>query len=149
MNNDEKYMRIALEEARIAFELGEIPVGAVIVNNETHEVIAKSHNLKETTKDVSAHAEMLAIKEANRKNSNWRLNNHTIYVTLEPCSMCASAILQSRLDRVVIGANEPLMGAFGSRIDLTREFSSNITLTTGVLKEECLAIIKEFFKTKR
>ena len=136
MRNDEYFMNLALEEAEKAFSLGEVPVGAIIVNNLTHEVIAKAHNLKETNQKVTAHAEMLAIDEANRINNSRRLENHTLYVTLEPCSMCASAIIQSRIDRVVIGTVEPKTGALGSVIDLTKDFKTNITIKTGVLKEK-------------
>lgn len=149
MRNDEFYMEIALKEAQKAFELGEIPVGALIVNNLTHEIVSKAHNLKESSQDVTNHAEIIAIKDANKINNNWRLENHTIYVTLEPCSMCASAILQARFDRVVIGTTEPLMGALGSKIDLTTVFNSNITIKTGVLKDECSLLLQNFFKNKR
>ena len=149
MRNDEYFMNLALEEAEKAFSLGEVPVGAIIVNNLTHEVIAKAHNLKETNQKVTAHAEMLAIDEANRINNSRRLENHTLYVTLEPCSMCASAIIQSRIDRVVIGTVEPKTGALGSVIDLTKDFKTNITIKTGVLKEKCEELLLSFFKNVR
>ncbi len=149
MRNDEYFMNLALEEAEKAFSLGEVPVGAIIVNNLTHEVIAKAHNLKETNQKVTAHAEMLAIDEANRINNSRRLENHTLYVTLEPCSMCASAIIQSRIDRVVIGTVEPKTGALGSVIDLTKDFKTNITIKTGVLKEKCEELLISFFKKVR
>lgn len=149
MRNDEYFMNLALEEAEKAFSLGEVPVGAVIVNNLTHEVIAKAHNLKETNQKVTAHAEMLVIDEANRINNSRRLENHTLYVTLEPCSMCASAIIQSRIDRVVIGTVEPKTGALGSVIDLTKDFKTNITIKTGVLKEKCEELLISFFKKVR
>lgn len=149
MRNDEYFMNLALEEAEKAFSLGEVPVGAIIVNNLTHEVIAKAHNLKETNQKVTAHAEMLAIDEANRINNSRRLENHTLYVTLEPCSMCASAIIQSRIDRVVIGTVEPKTGALGSVIDLTKDFKTNITIKTGVLKEKCEELLISFFKNVR
>ena len=149
MRNDEYFMNLALEEAEKAFSLGEVPVGAIIVNNLTHEVIAKAHNLKETNQKVTAHAEMLAIGEANRINNSRRLENHTLYVTLEPCSMCASAIIQSRIDRVVIGTVEPKTGALGSVIDLTKDFKTNITIKTGVLKEKCEELLISFFKNVR
>lgn len=149
MRNDEYFMNLALEEAEKAFSLGEVPVGAIIVNNLTHEVIAKAHNLKETNQKVTAHAEMLAIDEANRINNSRRLEKHTLYVTLEPCSMCASAIIQSRIDRVVIGTVEPKTGALGSVIDLTKDFKTNITIKTGVLKEKCEELLISFFKNVR
>lgn len=149
MRNDEYFMNLALEEAEKAFSLGEVPVGAIIVNNLTHEVIAKAHNLKETNQKVTAHAEMLAIDEANRINNSRRLENHTLYVTLEPCSMCASAIIQSRIDRVVIGTVEPKTGALGSVIDLTKDFKTNITIKTGVLKGKCEELLISFFKKVR
>ena len=149
MRNDEYFMNLALEEAKKAFTLGEVPVGAVIVNNLTHEVVSKAHNLKETNQKVMAHAEMIAIEEANKINKSWRLENHTLYVTLEPCSMCASAIIQSRIDRVVIGTMEPKTGSLGSVIDLTKEFKSNTTIKSGVLKSECEELLITFFQRIR
>ncbi len=149
MKNDEYFMSIALDEAKKAFVLGEVPIGAVLVDNKNHEIISRAHNLKETNKDVSAHAEMLAIKEGNAKMNNWRLEGCTLYVTLEPCSMCASAIIQSRIDRVVIGTIEPKMGAMGSTIDLTKEYKTNTTIQVGVLKNECEELMKSFFKKVR
>ena len=116
MKNDLDFMREALEQARIAYELGEVPVGAVVVNSESGEIISKAHNLRETNKISTAHAEILAIEEACRKRGGWRLSGCTLYVTLEPCPMCAGAIVNSRIDRVVWGADDLMAGCCKSVI---------------------------------
>ena len=113
-NIDEHFMKIALKEANKALLKEEIPIGCVIVD-ENNKIIARGHNIKEQKEDVSAHAEILAIRKAGKKRNNWRLNGCTIYITLEPCLMCASAIMQARLSRVVFGAREDNTGAFGSK----------------------------------
>ena len=149
LKNDEYYMELALMEAKKAYDLDEVPIGAVIVNNDTHDVVATAHNLKELNNDVSAHAEILAIQKASKKENNWRLENHTIYVTLEPCTMCASAILQSRMQRVVFAIQEPNFGGFGGLIDLTKNFNSKITVTSGVCSKETKDLLAKFFDSKR
>ena len=142
-------MEIALEEAKKAYSKGEVPIGAVIVKD--NKIIARAHNLKETLKSAIAHAEILAIEEASKKIGDWRLNGAEMYVTLEPCSMCAGAILQSRIDRIVYGTEDIKGGALGSSYNLFEQKNINHIpkIESGVLKEECSQIIKDFFKKKR
>ena len=143
-----KYIDIAKEEAYIAMKEGEIPVGAVIVKNG--EVIARTHNLKEQIHDPTAHAEMLAIKRACEVIGDWRLDGCDMYVTLGPCPMCASAILQSRIDRLYIGTFNKDMGACGSTINLldSRRLNSFI-YTNWLYDNECSEILEEFFRINR
>lgn len=143
-----KFIDIAKEEAYIAMKEGEIPVGAVIVKNG--EVIARTHNLKEQIHDPTAHAEMLAIKRACEVIGDWRLDGCDMYVTLEPCPMCASAILQSRIDRLYIGTFNKDMGACGSTINLldSRRLNSFI-YTNWLYDNECSEILEEFFRINR
>jgi len=142
------FMRLAKEEAILAMNKGEIPVGAVIVKDGV--VIGKAHNLKETLKDSTAHAEILAIKEASKYIGSWRLNGAEMYVTLEPCSMCASAILQSRISKVYIGTFNKDMGACGSVINLldNRRLNS-FAYIKWVYDEECSELLTRFFENKR
>lgn len=149
IKDDEYYMNLALNEAKKAIKYGEVPIGAIIVDNLTHKVVSKAFNLKETRKDISAHAEILAIKKAAKKINNWRLDHHTIYVTLEPCFMCASAIIQSRLERVVFSNYDPIMGGLGGNIDLTKHQTTNLTIKQGTLEKECKELLNSFFKDKR
>lgn len=146
---DKKFMALAIEEAKKAFDKNEVPIGAVIVKN--NEIIAKAHNLKETFQNAIYHAEILAIKEACRSLERWRLTDCTIYVTIEPCPMCAGAILQSRINRVVIGAMDPKSGACGSVINLpdNPKFNHRVEVETGVLEGECSQLMEEFFKFLR
>lgn len=146
---DEAFMLEALKEADKAFQLGEVPVGAVIVQNG--EIVSRAHNLVETNKSSSAHAEMLAISGAEERLSAKWLAGATIYVTLEPCSMCAGAMVLARLKRVVIGALDPKTGACGSVLNIVscNDFNHKIDVTTGVLAEECSNMLKEFFHAKR
>lgn len=143
------FMREALEEARIAFELGEVPIGAVI--EKDGQIIAKGHNMTETTKDPTAHAEMLAIREAAKALGGWRLIGCNMYVTIEPCSMCAGAMIWSRIENLYIGAMDPKAGACGSVIDIPGEerFNHNINVTTGIMEEECSKLMKDFFISLR
>lgn len=149
MNNHEYYMKLALKEARKAFDKGEIPVGCVIVRN--NEVIAKAHNLRHTKKEVLAHAETLAIAKANKKLDAWILDDCTMYVTLEPCTMCAGAILQARMKKLVFGAPEPKFGACGSVVNLLNNdnFNHQVEIESGVLKEESADLLKSFFQIVR
>ena len=145
----EKYMKLALKEAKKAYDKGEIPVGAVIVKGET--VVAKAHNLKELKKDTTKHAEILAIQKASRKLESWRLEDCEMYVTLEPCSMCAGALIQSRIKKVYIGTMDYKTGACGSVLNLLNDFKFNhfVEIESGILKDECESILKNFFKDLR
>ena len=149
MENDIKFMREALALAKKAAELGEVPVGAVVVNSEGI-VIADAYNLRENKKSVSAHAEIIAIEQACRKLGDWRLSGCTLYVTLEPCPMCAGAIVNSRISRVVFGAYDMQAGCCGSVINFNAyPFNHAFEIEGGVLEEECSAILADFFKNKR
>lgn len=141
-------MRKALQEAQCAFEEEEIPVGAVIVYKG--KIIAKAHNQVERLNDPTAHAEMIAITQAaDFLKSKW-LHNCTLYVTIEPCSMCAGALILSRIGRVVFGASDPKTGAFGSRMDINAfRLNHKIKVKRGILMAECANILKDFFKSKR
>jgi tRNA(adenine34) deaminase len=143
------YMREALREAEKARRLGEVPVGAVVVVAEA--IVARGHNRRETLKDATAHAELLAMREAARALGDWRLNEATVYVTMEPCPMCAGAMVQFRLKRVVYGAADPKAGAAGSVIDLLREarFNHQVEVIPGVLEAECREIVRRFFRELR
>ena len=149
MTQDEIFMKEALKEAAKARKKDEVPIGAIIVHN--NKIIAKGHNLRETKHDALGHAEIIAIRKANKKLKSWRLVDCTIYVTVEPCSMCAGAILQSRIDRIVYGTEGIKGGALGSSYNLFEQKNINHIpkIESGVLKEECSQIIKEFFKKKR
>jgi len=146
---DETYMKEALDEAKKAMDKGEIPVGAVVVLGG--EVIGRGHNLREATGDPTAHAEMLALREAARAIGHWRLIGCTLYVTLEPCPMCAGAVINARVDRVCFGAFDPKAGCCGTLYDLTgeRKFNHHPDVAGGVLNDECAALLKEFFSKRR
>lgn len=146
---DEQWMRLALEEASKAFTLGEVPVGAVLVCDG--QVVAAAHNSVEALQDPSAHAELLCLRRAAQALGNWRLLRCTLYCTLEPCLMCAGALIQSRVSRLVWGAPDIRQGAHGSFINvLDRPHPiHNLEITTGVLAEECGALLREFFRTVR
>lgn len=145
----EKFMKEALKEARKAFEKEEVPIGAVIVRDG--KIIAKAHNLRETKKQACAHAEILAIEKACKKIGAWRLENCELYVTLEPCPMCAGAIINSRIKKIYIGAMDEKGGAVGSKINLLKDVKLNhsVEVETGILNEECSKILKDFFKKLR
>ena len=150
MDRDIEFMRAALELARLAADMGEIPVGALVVDSNSGEVISRAHNLRENNKLATAHAEILAIEEACRKRGGWRLHGCTLYVTLEPCPMCAGAIVNSRIDRVVWGADDMVAGCCGSVINFNSyPFNHSFATTSGVCEEECKAVLQEFFQTKR
>ncbi len=142
---DEKYMGQALKLAEKAATLDEVPIGCIIVHDG--KVIARGYNRRNTDKSTLAHAEVAAIRKASRKLSDWRLEECTMYVTLEPCQMCAGAIVQARIPRVVIGAMNPKAGCAGSIINLLemKEFNHRVDVTRGVLEEECSQILKKFF----
>lgn len=142
------YMRMALELARQAADEGEVPVGAVVVQGD--RVVGKGRNRRETDKNALAHAEVEAINEACRTLGGWRLSGCTLYVTLEPCPMCAGAIINSRIDRVVQGTVDPKAGSCGSVVDLfALPYNHKPELVSGVLAEECAATLKDFFRRLR
>ena len=142
-------MKLALKEAKKAYDKGEVPVGAVIVKDGN--VISKAYNLKEIKHDTTNHAEILAIKKASKKLGSWRLIDCEMYVTLEPCSMCAGALIQSRIKKVYIGAMDYKTGACGSVLNLLEDYSFNhkVEIETGVMEKECTNILKDFFKELR
>lgn len=148
MTNNEKYMALALKEAEKAFNKNEVPVGCVIVKDD--KVIARAHNLRQTKKSVLGHAEILAIEKASKKLNSWILEDCTIYVTLEPCPMCAGTILQSRIKKLVFAANEPKFGACGSVINLfEKKFNHEVEVIPNVLQEESSKLLKNFFQILR
>jgi tRNA(adenine34) deaminase len=149
MENDEKWMRLALEEATLARAAGEVPVGAVIVRGG--ELLARGHNSPIVLRDPSAHAELIAIRRAAAEIGNYRLAGTTLYTTLEPCLMCAGAILQSRIERLVFGAADPKSGAAVSlyRIFDDRRMNHTVEVTEGILREACAEILSGFFREKR
>lgn len=149
MQEKEKFMKEALKEARKAYEKLEVPVGCVIVKDG--RIIARAHNLKETKQDTTKHAEMIAIQKASKKLDAWRLLDCDMYITLEPCSMCAGAIINSRIRKVYIGTMDQKTGAAGSVLDLFKDFTFNhkVEIESGILKEECEEILKKFFKELR
>ena len=149
MNQAEKYMKAALREAKKAYALQEVPIGCVIVYEG--KIIARGYNRRNTDKLTLAHAELMAIKKASKKLGDWRLEGCTMYVTLEPCQMCAGAIVQARVDRVVMGSRNAKAGCAGSVINLLQmeQFNHQVELTEGVLKEECSALMSGFFRELR
>ena len=149
MTIDEKYMKIALKEAQKAASLDEVPVGAVIV--KYNKIVAKGHNLREKSNDPTSHAEINAIRKASKKLNSWRLEGATMYVTVEPCSMCAGALLQCRIGRIVYGASDPKGGAIESSLELfkAKNINHHPEILGGVLKEECSNLISSYFKSKR
>ena len=146
---DQTYMLEALVEAEKAAVLGEVPIGAVIVYQD--EIIARAHNLRETTQNATTHAELLAIQQACAKVGSWRLEDMTLYVTLEPCPMCAGAILQSRIPRVVYGARDVKAGCVDSLYRLLNDarFNHECEVTEGILAEKCGGILTQFFRNLR
>jgi len=146
----DKFMLLALEEAQKAEAEEEIPVGAVIVCNG--KVVSSAHNMREQLKDATAHAEILAIRKAGNYLGDWRLNNCTIYVTLEPCPMCASAIVLARISKIVFGAYDYDNGACGSRVNIPVSlpmFGYRAEVVGGVMEKECRNVLQEFFKKRR
>jgi len=147
--NKKIYMKEALKEAKKAYEKGEIPVGAVIVRNG--KIITRAYNRKEEKNDTTNHAEIIAIQKASKKLNAWRLIDCEMYVTLEPCSMCAGALIQSRIKKVYIGTMDKKTGACGSVLNLLQDYEFNhiVEMEAGILKEECELILKNFFKELR
>lgn len=149
VNTDEKYMKEAIRQAKKAYAIGEVPIGCVIVYEDN--IIGRGYNRRTIDKNTLAHAELAAIKKASKKMDDWRLEGCTMYVTLEPCQMCSGAIVQSRMDRVVVGCMNPKAGCAGSILNILQmpEFNHQVELTTGVLEQECSQMMKNFFKELR
>lgn len=149
MDNDEKYMREAIRQAKKAYALDEVPIGCVIVHEG--KIIGRGYNRRTVDKNTLAHAELSAIRKAGKKLNDWRLDGCTMYVTLEPCQMCAGAIVQARIKRVVVGCMNPKAGCAGSILNLleVEQFNHQAELTTGVLEEECSSMMKQFFRELR
>jgi len=149
MQDDIKWMKLAIIEANKAEKKGEVPVGAILVQH--NKIVARAHNKSIATHDASAHAEILLLRKSGKKLQNYRLNNCTLYVTLEPCAMCFGAIMHGRIKRVVYGAYDLKTGVCGSSIDLTNSvnFHHKIEILGGVLEKNCKIILQDFFKKKR
>jgi tRNA(adenine34) deaminase len=149
VSQHEKFMAAALKEAGRALELGEVPVGAVAVVDG--KIIARAHNKRETLSDPTAHAEILCIQKAAKKLGGWRLNGVVLYSTLEPCAMCAGAIIHARVKELVYGANDPKAGGCGGRVDITKMglFNHELKVTERALANECSEILKQFFRRLR
>jgi tRNA(adenine34) deaminase len=146
---DEKYMKEALKQAKKAILLGEVPIGCVIVYQD--KIIGRGYNKRNTRKTTLAHAELIAIEKASKTMGDWRLEDCILYVTLEPCQMCAGAIIQARIKKVVVGTMNPKAGCAGSILNLLqrKEFNHQAELVTGVLEEECTEVLQAFFKELR
>ena len=144
-----KYMKEALKQAKKAYALGEVPIGCVIVYED--KIIARGYNRRNTDKNTLAHAEITAINRASKKIGDWRLEDCTLYVTLEPCQMCAGAIVQSRITNVVMGCMNPKAGCGGSILNILEmpEFNHQVNVIRGVMEEECSQILQDFFKELR
>lgn len=149
MTRDEKYMREAIRQAKKAYELGEVPIGCVVVYQD--KIIGRGYNRRNTDRNTLAHAEITAINKASKKMGDWRLEGCTLYVTLEPCQMCAGAIVQARVTEVVMGTMNPKAGCGGSILNLLEmpEFNHQVIVRRGVLAEECTEMLKVFFKELR
>lgn len=149
MTQDEKFMRAAIREAKKAYALDEVPIGCVIVQDG--KIIARGYNRRNTDKNALAHAELAAIKKASRKTGDWRLEDCTMYVTLEPCQMCAGAIVQCRLKKVYIATMNPKAGCAGSILNLLQmdKFNHRVEVERGILEEECSTMLSDFFKELR
>lgn len=149
MDRDIKYMRAALREAKKAYELGEVPIGCVIVYQD--KIIGRGYNRRNTDKSTLAHAEISAIRKASKKIGDWRLEECTMYVTLEPCQMCAGAIVQARITNVVMGCMNAKAGCAGSVYNILQEpkFNHQVNVVRGIMEEECSEILKDFFKSLR
>ena len=149
MNQDEKYMREAIRQAKKAYALEEVPIGCVIVYQD--KIIGRGYNRRTVDKNTLAHAELQAIRKASKKMDDWRLEDCTMYVTLEPCQMCAGAIVQSRMKKVVIGSMNPKAGCAGSVLNLLQmaQFNHQVEIERGVLEEECSTMLSGFFRELR
>ncbi len=149
MQNDEIFMEQALRQAEEAARCGEVPIGAVLAKDNS--ILVADRNRREELKDATAHAELLVLRKAGRMLGGWRLSGYTLYVTLEPCPMCAGAMVLARIDRLVFGAVDPKGGAAGSLYDIVRDERLNhrLAITGGVIEEQCASILQQFFRSKR
>ena len=149
MTEDEKFMKEAIKQAKKAYAIDEVPIGCVIVQNG--HIIARGYNRRNTDKNTLAHAELTAIKKASKKTGDWRLEDCGLYVTLEPCQMCAGAIVQSRMRRVIIGSMNSKAGCAGSILNLLQipQFNHQVEITQGILEEECSTMLSRFFRELR
>ena len=149
MTEDERYMKEAIKQAQKAYKIGESPIGCVIVYQ--NKIIARGYNRRNIDKTTLGHAEITAIKKASKKTGDWRLEDCTMYVTLEPCQMCAGAIVQSRMKKVVIGAMNPKAGCAGSIINILqmKQFNHQVEMENGILEKECADMLSTFFKELR
>jgi tRNA(adenine34) deaminase len=147
--NDEQYIRVDIDQARIAEGNGDVPIGAVIVHN--NQIIAKAYNQREQLQDPTAHAEIIALTQAAAALENWHLNDCTMYVTLEPCCMCAGALVLARIDRLVYGCDDPKTGAIKSLYNIVQDNRLNhrVEVTNGVLADDCSALLQDFFARRR
>lgn len=146
---DDDFMKVALEEARMALEHGDVPIGSVAVRDG--EVIARAHNKREIKGDPTAHAELLALRQASRRLGRWRLHDVTLYVTIEPCAMCAGAMVWARLERLVYGSPDPKAGAVYSLYNIVQDprLNHQCEVTSGILEEECSDLLQTFFRGRR
>lgn len=149
MTTHEKYMKAAIREAKKALKLHEVPIGCVIVHGD--KIIGRGYNRRNTDKTALGHAEITAIKKANKVIDDWRLEDCTMYITLEPCQMCSGAIVQSRIPKVIVGAMNPKAGCAGSIINILQipQFNHQVEFEKGILEEECTALLTDFFKELR
>ena len=149
-DNDRKFILLAIEQAQLAGSIGEVPIGAVITD-QNNNLISSAHNLRETNQDPTAHAEIIAIRQASEKLQNWRMEGTTLYVTLEPCAMCIGAIVLARIDRLVFGARDPKAGAVYSvyNIGTDNKLNHTVEVVEGVCEAECSNLLKDFFKDLR
>ena len=148
--NDSKFMLLAIEQAQLAGSIGEVPIGAVITD-QNNNLISSGYNLRESSQDPTAHAEVIAIRNASEKLGSWRMEETTLYVTLEPCAMCIGAIVLARIDRLVFGARDPKAGAVYSvfNIGTDTKLNHSVEVREGVLETECSALLKDFFSKLR
>lgn len=149
MTADEKYMKAAIRQAKKAYAIGEVPIGCVIVCED--KIVGRGYNRRNTDKNTLSHAEITAINKASKKTGDWRLEGCTLYVTLEPCQMCAGACVQARIDRVVIGSMSPKSGCAGSVLNILQmeQFNHQVEITSGILEEECSKMLSDFFAELR
>jgi tRNA(adenine34) deaminase len=148
---DERFMRLALDEARAALGTQDVPVGAVLVDDATGTVLATGRNIREAEQDPTGHAEVVALRAASRQRRRWMLTGTTLYVTLEPCPMCAGALVNARVGRLVYGTTDPKAGAVGSLMDICRDprLNHRLEVTKGVLAEEAAELLRAFFRSRR